>query len=218
MVDGTERVVVYDSKVLTKPQVKWPTYDKELWAVVHAIRRFRQYTVGAKFVVVTDHKPLANIPNSIAAERDGTGRRGRWAVELTSFDFDVRVKAGSGHRNADALSRRPPVADADCRAAVPRSRAAVSVAVRTEDKSRIRRVARYTVAIFTRLSSFIFAVILRVFSRAGKMTGSGAVSLRRWSGSLQGRGPSPTGCKAECLHHGTVAGVSTPGTSRRSED
>ena len=108
LVNGTERVIAYDSKILTKSQVKWPTYDKELWAVVHAIRRFRQYTVGSKFVIVTDHKPLANIPGSIAVERDGTGRRGRWAVELSSFEFEVRVRAGSAHGNADALSRRPP--------------------------------------------------------------------------------------------------------------
>ncbi|XP_043222136.1 uncharacterized protein LOC122381712 [Amphibalanus amphitrite] len=106
-IDGEERVIAYDSKVLTKQQVKWPTYDKELWAVVHAIRRFRQYTTGAKFLVVTDHKPLANIPQSIAVERDGTGRRGRWAIELSSFEFDVEIKAGVEHRNADALSRRP---------------------------------------------------------------------------------------------------------------
>ena len=107
-IDDEERVIAYDSKVLTKQQIKWPTYDKELWAVVHAIRRFRQYTTGAKFLVVTDHKPLANIPRSIAVERDGTGRRGRWAVELSSFEFDVKIKAGAEHGNADALSRRPP--------------------------------------------------------------------------------------------------------------
>lgn len=106
-VKDTERVIAYDSKTLTKQEAKWSTYDKELWAVVHAIRRFRQYTVGSQFEVVTDHKPLQNIPASIAVERDGTGRRGRWAVELSSYDFKVIVKPGASHNNADALSRRP---------------------------------------------------------------------------------------------------------------
>lgn len=103
-----EKVIAYESKALTKQQTRWPTYDKELWAIVHGIRHFRQYTVGARFEVVTDHKPLANIPTSIAAERDGTGRRGRWAIELSSFDFNVRIRSGLAHGNADALSRRPP--------------------------------------------------------------------------------------------------------------
>ena len=106
-VEGKEKVVAYESKVLSRQQRRWPTYDKELWAVVHAIRRFRQYTTGAPFQVITDHKPLANIPKSIASERDGTGRRGRWAIELSSFEFEVIIKAGTEHVNADALSRRP---------------------------------------------------------------------------------------------------------------
>ena len=106
-VEGEERVIAYDSKALTKQEAKWSTYDKELWAIVHAIRRFRQYTMGSRFEVVTDHKPLQNIPDSIAAERDGTGRRGRWAVELSSYDFEVTIKPGAKHTNADALSRRP---------------------------------------------------------------------------------------------------------------
>ena len=37
-----EHVIAYESKVLTKQQRKWPTYDKELWAIVHAVRHFRQ--------------------------------------------------------------------------------------------------------------------------------------------------------------------------------
>ena len=102
-----ERVIAYESKVLSKQQKRWPTYDKELWAIVHSIRRFSQYTIGSRFEVVTDHKPLANIPQSIAVERDGTGRRGRWAVELSSFEFKVTIRKGLDHINADALSRRP---------------------------------------------------------------------------------------------------------------
>ena len=52
-----ERVIAYESKALTKQQVKWPTYDKELWAVVHGIRHFRQYTVGARFEVGDGDRP-----------------------------------------------------------------------------------------------------------------------------------------------------------------
>ena len=108
-VGDTERVIAYDSKVLTKQQRRWPTYDKELWAIVHAIRRFNQYTVGAEFEVVTDHKPLTGVPESINVERDGTGRRGRWAIELSSYQFRVVVRPGRDHGNADAMSRQRPV-------------------------------------------------------------------------------------------------------------
>ena len=106
-VEGEDRVVAYASKVLSKSEKRWPAYDKELWAIVWSIRHFRQYLVGSTFTVCTDHQPLRNIPRSIVCENDATGRRGRWAVELSSYEFDVEVRPGKQHGNADALSRRP---------------------------------------------------------------------------------------------------------------
>ena len=106
-VGDQERVVAYASKVLSKAERRWPTYDKELWAVVWSVRHFRQYLVGAEFDVVTDHRPLMNLPNSIVVENDATGRRGRWAVELSSYEFRTHYKKGVEHSNADALSRLP---------------------------------------------------------------------------------------------------------------
>ena len=93
-VEGEERVIAYASRVLNKTERRWPTYDKELWAVVWSIRHFRQYLVGTSFKVLTDHKPLLNLPHSIVVENDATGRRGRWAVELSSYDFSVSYRKG----------------------------------------------------------------------------------------------------------------------------
>lgn len=39
--DGLERVVVYASQSLTNTQKRWSTFDRELWAVVWAVRQFR---------------------------------------------------------------------------------------------------------------------------------------------------------------------------------
>ena len=114
-VDETERVVAYASRVLNKTERRWPTYDRELWAIVWSIRHFRQYLVGAHFEVFSDHKPLVNIPQSIAVENDATGRRGRWAVELSSYDFAVTYTKGTANTNADALSRRPPSSPSELR-------------------------------------------------------------------------------------------------------
>ena len=105
-IDGEENVLAYASKVLSKTERRWPTYDKELWAIVWAIRHFRQYLVGGSFEVQTDHKPLLNAPQSISVDKDATGRRGRWAVELSTYDFTVTYRKGSDNGNADAMSRR----------------------------------------------------------------------------------------------------------------
>jgi hypothetical protein len=52
--------ISYTSKTLTGPQLNYTTTEKELLAVVFAIKNFRSYLVGAKVIVYTD-LPLLSI-------------------------------------------------------------------------------------------------------------------------------------------------------------
>ncbi|KAI4871629.1 hypothetical protein NFI96_008439, partial [Prochilodus magdalenae] len=101
-----ETVVAYASHVLTKAERKWSTYDRELWAIVWAVRHFKHYLYKQPFVIITDHKPLVGL-RKIPIDNDRTGRRARWALELDSFEWTVLYREGQKHSNADALSRRP---------------------------------------------------------------------------------------------------------------
>lgn len=101
-----EKVIAYASHVLTKAERKWSTYDRELWAIVWAVRHFRHYLYKQPFVIVTDHKPLLGL-RKIPIDNDRTGRRARWALELDPFEWTVIHKEGHRHLNADAMSRRP---------------------------------------------------------------------------------------------------------------
>ena len=115
-IGGDEKVVAYASKVLNKTERRWPTYDKELWAIVWAIRHFRQYLVGAQFEVLTDHKPLLNAPQSIAVDKDATGRRGRWAVELRLHsDLSKRLRQRQRRRHVQTHGREGGRGRESCR-------------------------------------------------------------------------------------------------------
>ncbi|KAF7651495.1 hypothetical protein LDENG_00110320 [Lucifuga dentata] len=98
-VQGLERVVAYASQALTHTQKRWSTFDRKLWAVVWAVREFRHYVGLKAFTIITDHRPLLGL------DKDPTGRRGRWVLELDPFDCTIVHKDGSRHKNADALSR-----------------------------------------------------------------------------------------------------------------
>jgi hypothetical protein len=50
--------IVYESRKLRGPELLYTIYDKEMLAIMHALAKFRQYLVGAKFVVRTDHNSL----------------------------------------------------------------------------------------------------------------------------------------------------------------
>lgn len=77
-------VIVYASHTFTKPEQNWATYDKELFAIVWAVRNFRQYLSSSKFIIYTKHKPLVGL-HKIQIENDPTGRWARWALEMDLY-------------------------------------------------------------------------------------------------------------------------------------
>ena len=50
--------IVFESWNLSQPERLYSIYDKEILAIMHALTKFRQYLVGNKFVVKTDHNSL----------------------------------------------------------------------------------------------------------------------------------------------------------------
>jgi len=52
------KVIAYASRQLKTHEVNYPTHDLELGAVVFALKIWRHYLYGVKFLVYTDHKSL----------------------------------------------------------------------------------------------------------------------------------------------------------------
>ena len=53
--DGVERVIAYASRSLDRRESNYCVTRKELLAVVHFLRYFKQYLLGRQFKVRTDH-------------------------------------------------------------------------------------------------------------------------------------------------------------------
>lgn len=101
--DGTERVIAYASKVLTRPERQYCVTRRELLAVVIFIHQFRPYLLGKQFLLRTDHGSLTWLSNF----KDPEGQLARWLERLQEYDFKISHRPGRKHQNADALSRRP---------------------------------------------------------------------------------------------------------------
>jgi hypothetical protein len=102
-IDGSERVVAYFSRILSKPEQNYCTTRKELLSIVKSLSHFHVYLYGRKFVVRTDHASLRWLLNF----KDLEGQLARWVERLQMYDFTVLHRPGFLHGNADTLSRRP---------------------------------------------------------------------------------------------------------------
>jgi hypothetical protein len=51
-------VVCYESRKLNEHEANYVTHDLELAAIVHALKMWRHYLLGRKFVLMTDHYGL----------------------------------------------------------------------------------------------------------------------------------------------------------------
>jgi len=101
--DGVEKVIAYASRSLDKRECNYCVTRKELLSVVHFVKYFKQYLLGRKFRIRTDHAPLTWLRHT----PDPIGQQGRWLEILEEFEFYVEHRPGLKHGNADALSRRP---------------------------------------------------------------------------------------------------------------
>ena len=98
-----ERPVAYFSRTLSRAERNYCVTRRELLAVVLAVRHFRPYLHGKRFLVRTDHASLT----WLLSFKNPEGQVARWLEILQEYDFEIQHRAGRIHNNADALSRRP---------------------------------------------------------------------------------------------------------------
>ena len=67
------------------------------------MKHFREYLLGRRFTLRTDHGSLVWLKNF----KEPEGQLARWLERLEEYDFTVVHRQGSLHNNADALSRIP---------------------------------------------------------------------------------------------------------------
>ena len=101
--DGTERVVAFASRAMSKSERKYSVTQQELLAAVTFINYFRQFLLGKHFVLRTDHGSL----QWLHSLKEPEGQLARWLERLQEYNFNIQHRKGSHHQNADALSRHP---------------------------------------------------------------------------------------------------------------
>ena len=100
---GIWKPLAFFSRKFTPAQSKYSTYDRELMAIVEAVKHFLYYLEGRPFEVCTDHKPI--IYSQQVSHDKAPAIRTRKITFLSQFDIKYTHIEGEGNSVADALSR-----------------------------------------------------------------------------------------------------------------
>ncbi|GKC36522.1 reverse transcriptase domain-containing protein [Tanacetum coccineum] len=79
--------------------------QKELGAVVFALKIWRHYLYGTKGVIYMDHKSLQHI----FSQKELNMQQGRWIELFSDYDYEIRYHPGKANVVVDALSRKERV-------------------------------------------------------------------------------------------------------------
>ena len=100
-VEGELVPVAFHSEAFTGAQLNYSILDKELYALVDAIKRFEYYLSGTTFELFTDSKALLYLRKA----KEANPKLLRYSLILQGFDFSITHVSSSENKVADILSR-----------------------------------------------------------------------------------------------------------------
>ena len=102
--DGSERVIAYSSKMMSKTERNYCITRKELLSIVYHVNHFRMFLLGTGcFLIKTDHKSLKSLMNF----KDMSPQLARWIDLLSQFNYEIEYVPGTKIKQADFMSRCP---------------------------------------------------------------------------------------------------------------
>ena len=95
------QLVAFDSATFKGAGLNYFIHEKELPAIVCALKKWHSELFGCPFLIYMDPKTLENF----ASQKDLSSRQARWMRFMSQFDARVVYLKGTDNSAADSLSR-----------------------------------------------------------------------------------------------------------------
>jgi hypothetical protein len=96
------RPLAFESRPLKGKDLHKPIYEKEMMAILHALKKWNPYLIGRHFKVKTDHDSL----KYFLEQRLSLEEQQKWVTKILGYDFEIVYKKGKQNVVVDALSRK----------------------------------------------------------------------------------------------------------------
>jgi hypothetical protein len=96
--------IYYHSETFNQVVVIYPTYDKELCALVQSIDKWKHYLLGKETIIHTDHQPLQYLQAQTKLQQS---RHYKWMGFLQQFHLVIKYKKGTSNKVDDMISTPP---------------------------------------------------------------------------------------------------------------
>ena len=95
--------VAYFNKKFPLKLLGASTYVRELFAIMAAVKKWRQYLLGQRFNILTDHRSLKELLTQVIQ----TPEQQKYLARLMGYDYNIQYRSGNSNVVANALSRVP---------------------------------------------------------------------------------------------------------------
>ncbi|KAJ4425337.1 hypothetical protein ANN_27952, partial [Periplaneta americana] len=99
------RPVAFSSRTLSKTEQRHSAVEKEAYAIVEALRKWRHYLISRYFKLITDQKSVMFMFNNTTKNKIKNEKIKRWQLELSCYKYDIVYRPGRENAVADAFSR-----------------------------------------------------------------------------------------------------------------
>lgn len=97
----SDHPIAFISRMLSVKHQALSVYDKEMFTILFAVKKWHQYLVGRHFKIKTDHQPL----KFLLEQKVTTPSQHTWLAKLMAYDYEILYKHGKSNTVAHALSR-----------------------------------------------------------------------------------------------------------------
>lgn len=103
--------VAFFSRTLHKSERGHSSIEKEAYAIVEALRKWKHFLLGRHFKLITDQKSVSFMFDEKCKSKIKNDKILRWRLELSAFKFDIIYRPGRDNCVADTISRVCSFAD-----------------------------------------------------------------------------------------------------------